>query len=173
MEESEQKLTIPQLVIQVAELPDAGIDVEGTIPFADLELDGDGRFDLEGVGIRYRLHVAQVKPDVYVTGTLEADIQAMCDRCTEWAPLHLSEPEVFHCYEDVNDEPVDITEDIREDVVLMFPDSFHCSESCKGICPICGQNLNEGECGCDRTSTWDEEESPWAALPNLEDSPKK
>ena len=23
-----------------------------------------------------------------------------------------------------------------------------CSESCKGLCPICGANLNRGQCGC-------------------------
>ena len=24
-----------------------------------------------------------------------------------------------------------------------------CSEDCKGLCPKCGRDLNEGECGCD------------------------
>ena len=167
MEESDTKLTLPQLVIQTAELPDTGIELEGNIPFDEFELDGDGRFDLSGSGLHYHLHVALVKQELFVTGTLEADIQASCDRCTEWAPLHISDTDIFHCYENVNNEPVDITEDIREDLVLMFPDTFHCSESCKGICPVCGQNLNEAECGCDRTSTWDEEESPWASLPDL------
>ena len=26
-----------------------------------------------------------------------------------------------------------------------------CREDCKGLCPICGKDLNDGDCGCDRT----------------------
>ena len=26
-----------------------------------------------------------------------------------------------------------------------------CSEDCKGICNVCGQNLNEGTCDCEDT----------------------
>ena len=30
---------------------------------------------------------------------------------------------------------------------------YICSEECKGLCPICGQNLNDGECSCDKEQT--------------------
>ena len=26
-----------------------------------------------------------------------------------------------------------------------------CREDCKGLCPVCGKDLNDGDCGCDRT----------------------
>ncbi|MBO4749763.1 MAG: DUF177 domain-containing protein, partial [Lachnospiraceae bacterium] len=31
-----------------------------------------------------------------------------------------------------------------------WPAKILCKEDCKGLCPVCGKNLNEGECGCDR-----------------------
>lgn len=39
-----------------------------------------------------------------------------------------------------------------------------CSDDCKGLCPTCGQNLNEGSCACD-TKVIDPR---WAALAQLE-----
>jgi len=168
MEESEHSISIPQLVVQVIDLPDEGIDLEGSLPFSAFGLEDDELFSLEGDGVRYRLHVALAKQDVYVTGSLEADVRALCGRCAEWAPLHLAEPKVFHAYTGVGIEPVDLSEDIREDVVLMFPGSFLCKEDCRGICPRCGKNLNEGDCGCAAVpSGWEDEESPWASLPEI------
>ena len=40
---------------------------------------------------------------------------------------------------------------IYEEILLGFPTKVLCDEDCKGLCKICGHNLNEGECGCDRT----------------------
>lgn len=38
---------------------------------------------------------------------------------------------------------------INDEILLNWPAKVLCRESCKGICPICGKNLNDGECGCD------------------------
>lgn len=45
---------------------------------------------------------------------------------------------------------IDLEEIYMEPVYLAIPMKPLCSESCKGICPICGRDLNEGECGCDK-----------------------
>ena len=34
------------------------------------------------------------------------------------------------------------------DISLELPTKVLCSEDCKGLCPVCGKNLNEGSCGC-------------------------
>lgn len=41
----------------------------------------------------------------------------------------------------------------RADILLELPSKFLCREDCRGLCPMCGKNLNEGLCGChsDRT----------------------
>ena len=38
---------------------------------------------------------------------------------------------------------------IYSDIVLNWPMKILCREDCKGICRICGKDLNTGECGCD------------------------
>jgi uncharacterized protein len=52
---------------------------------------------------------------------------------------------------------------LREQVLLALPMQRVCSESCKGICPVCGKNRNETACDCKR-----EVDDRWGALRNLE-----
>ena len=37
---------------------------------------------------------------------------------------------------------------LRDDILLELPSKFLCKDSCKGLCPKCGKNLNMGRCGC-------------------------
>ena len=37
---------------------------------------------------------------------------------------------------------------LRDDILLELPSKFLCKDSCKGLCPKCGKNLNEGRCDC-------------------------
>jgi len=37
---------------------------------------------------------------------------------------------------------------IAEELMMAFPMRELCDEDCKGLCPKCGKNLNEGDCGC-------------------------
>ncbi len=46
---------------------------------------------------------------------------------------------------------LDVDRLIYEEILLGFPTKVLCDEDCKGLCKVCGHNLNEGECGCDRT----------------------
>ena len=43
-------------------------------------------------------------------------------------------------------EPLD--ELVEADLILSLPFKNLCREDCRGLCPICGKNLNEGLCGC-------------------------
>jgi uncharacterized protein len=43
---------------------------------------------------------------------------------------------------------IDMTEDVRQTIVLSIPPKLLCSESCKGLCPNCGVNLNSDTCSC-------------------------
>lgn len=45
---------------------------------------------------------------------------------------------------------IDLDPILREQVVLAMPGYPVCKESCKGLCTVCGGNLNERECGCER-----------------------
>jgi uncharacterized protein len=37
---------------------------------------------------------------------------------------------------------------ILSEMVLSLPLRYECKDGCKGLCPDCGKNLNEGDCGC-------------------------
>ncbi len=47
---------------------------------------------------------------------------------------------------------LDLREEARETLLLELPMSPRCREDCKGLCPTCGADLNEGPCGCSRES---------------------
>ena len=45
---------------------------------------------------------------------------------------------------------IDLDPILREQVLLALPGYPVCQDGCKGLCTVCGTNLNERECGCDR-----------------------
>ena len=45
---------------------------------------------------------------------------------------------------------IDLDPIVREQVLLALPQYPVCTDACKGLCPVCGANLNDRECGCDR-----------------------
>jgi uncharacterized protein len=60
-------------------------------------------------------------------------------------------------------EEVDLAPLLREQVILAVPFAPLCREDCKGLCPVCGIDLNTGNCTCDRTPI----DPRWASLKNL------
>lgn len=60
-------------------------------------------------------------------------------------------------------EQLDLSPLARDAVLLELPQAPLCAEACKGLCPTCGANLNEGDCRCETQST----DPRWAALDAL------
>jgi uncharacterized protein len=58
---------------------------------------------------------------------------------------------------------LDLTEAVRQYGLASAPMQPLCRPDCAGLCPSCGQNLNESTCACAR----DEYDSRWSALANL------
>ncbi|MBP5674668.1 MAG: DUF177 domain-containing protein [Victivallales bacterium] len=163
------------LQCHVMDLPFGGVNLEGTAPISTLDIDDEGgRFEFPN-DLSYHLHLSQLGEDLLVTGHLSVTIRAECDRCTEFFDLTLETDDVCHRYEKVAGTVVDLTDDVREDILLVFPQSCLCSEDCRGLCPVCGANLNDGDCGCeipeDDESEADETAgdgpNPWDALDKL------
>jgi uncharacterized protein len=48
---------------------------------------------------------------------------------------------------------LDVTEVVRQHLVMALPLAPRCRETCRGLCPRCGTNLNTGACSCDRQET--------------------
>lgn len=64
---------------------------------------------------------------------------------------------------DYSAKTIDLSRRIAELVNLNIPMKPLCSEACKGLCPDCGRNLNEGACGCGTRQT----DPRWHTLKSL------
>ncbi len=92
----------------------------------------------------------------------------ICDRCgeaykdlLEFEFEEVLKKEAFdNTQEDTNPDVVyftgnlvDLDEIVYKNIFMSLPSKKLCRKDCKGLCPKCGQNLNEGDCNCDtRTS---------------------
>ncbi len=47
----------------------------------------------------------------------------------------------------IRESRVDLDTPLLEDLVMNFDFVYLCREDCKGLCPKCGQDLNDGDCG--------------------------
>ncbi|MDR2657461.1 MAG: DUF177 domain-containing protein [Oscillospiraceae bacterium] len=95
---------------------------------------------------------------VFVRGRACAEVLSKCARCladvtqTIETPVH----EVYGTDADPDDPErrrlegyeVDLTDAVYSALALSLPIRFLCREDCKGLCPVCGFDLNEGDCGC-------------------------
>jgi uncharacterized protein len=88
---------------------------------------------------------------VIVTGSMSSIYRGECGRCLDAVEGKWDKEFTFAVETDRTTEFIDITEPLREEVLLYLPEKIVCSDECKGLCPVCGENLNKKECGCDRS----------------------
>jgi len=87
--------------------------------------------------------------------TIELDIRGTmlmsCSRCLQEFEAPLRKKARLNYRVERSDTVLDISQDIREEVMLEYPIKALCSNACRGLCPRCGKNLNEGGCSCGST----------------------
>ena len=125
--------------------------------------------------------VEAVSTGALLTVEVEADATGECVRCLDPITLEIftTVQELFHfeapadLAEDddlpllVIDDQIDILAPIVDAICLDLPLAPHCSESCLGLCPECGERLIDG------AHSHDVVDPRWSALGNLLDFPKK
>ena len=86
-----------------------------------------------------------------LSGCLKAAARLICSRCLADVQLDLSfdfEEEFDEQEYPGEDAELDM-EDIASQIwVSSIPMQVLCDDDCKGLCPTCGKNLNEGDCDC-------------------------
>ena len=149
------------MIVDVARLPDEGSRFEGEEPAAVLELDGDTV--REDSALHYTLTAYLTGNELLVRGWVSAKVKFRCVRCTRYFGLDVEEQNFLSArqLEDLS-ECVDLTPELREAILLAFPNYPVCREECRGMCPQCGTDLNKKECDCRPP-----EDSRWAALDEL------
>ena len=157
--------------ISVAALEHQELDLEGGEPAALLELENDPVLHA-GQPVRYKLHAKKVSGGVLVSGSVGTVVSGLCGRCLAPVEEAVAAEDFTLFYEHPDAEELDITEDVRAELLLNLPVNLLCSPDCAGLCPICGANRNTAECGCVPAERRDdappdEDDSPWSALDQL------
>jgi uncharacterized protein len=121
--------------------------------------------------------------EIRIKGSLKVAVEAPCDRCLETASVPVERDFDLRYFpaeqlsvggEDAVDEEasdvayyeggrLELNDILREVVLLALPMRFVCSETCKGICPICGQSRNLQDCRCETRSV----DERWSKLKAL------
>lgn len=126
------------------------------LDITDTDLKVTATIQLEGV-VENAGDVILLKADV------KTEIERTCGRCLKvfTEPLAAQVVEKFYPAgaENIENDAfiyesdlLDITEPVRESLLLAVPLQSLCREDCRGLCPVCGADRNEGDCGCDATT---------------------
>jgi uncharacterized protein len=117
------------------------------------------------------LHLESTSDALVVTGAVNVPWHDTCRRCLETA-TGVTRSEVHEVYQAVVTDPdayqlpadvLDLRPMVRELVVLDAPLAPLCSQTCAGLCPVCGTNRNVQRCEC----TAEVSDMRWAALDEL------
>ncbi len=96
--------------------------------------------------------------DYIVKGDISISYKTQCDRCTKELGNSL-EIDFYEEYAKLEDEShpdrylfeqneIDLELMVTDNIALMMPMKHLCDIDCKGLCPVCGGNLNDKDCGC-------------------------
>ena len=158
----------PVISIETSQLGEDGFRVDGEASGDLLDLATDPVARAAGP-IRYDLTVEPAGKDLLVRGRVEAPLRLRCCRCAQFFSTMATVSSFLHAYDwDEHPEHLDVSADVREDLLLEIPGFPLCDTRCKGLCPQCGQDLNSGTCGCPPPG---EAPSPWSVLDGLKEIP--
>jgi uncharacterized protein len=115
--------------------------------------------EIEGESFEGTITLTKLDETILAEVKLEAKVILICDRCLTNFEKVLSiifDREYNINRREQNDEElfvdkygdIDLSEPVREEIILAIPMKNLCKDKCQGICQKCGQNLNEDECKC-------------------------
>ncbi len=119
----------------------------------------DGLFEAPNhlVKAEVELSFSVASNEILVRGRVKALREVQCARCLTMTRQDFEE-EFLETYSH-KQEIIDIMYVVRQTLALSEEIRFLCKPDCKGLCPLCGQNLNEAPCHCEPENL-----SPFAAL---------
>jgi len=116
-------------------------------------------------GLTFRGQITPAGDDYLLRGELSGDLETSCARCLEPALVHVDVPITVTFVpagtEDVEPESeeegdpdvvtfkggeLDLSDELRDELVLAIPFNPLCDEACRGLCPLCGGNRNIVPC---------------------------
>lgn len=125
---------------------------------------GEREFSLPS-GIDYDLMLTNAGEGILAAGILTTHVVGTCDRCLSPAEFDVSgEVDEYYLFEEPEDtgdddddeldfslvsadNTIDLSGALLSTLVMETPFVVLCRTDCKGLCPVCGANLNEEDCG--------------------------
>jgi uncharacterized protein len=124
--------------------------------------DLEARPGLGGLSLRGRF--TRSGEDYLLQGHIAGVLETICARCLEPARVTVDAPiAVTFVPADEDDEEldedddvigfagreIDVSDEVRDEILLALPLKPLCDESCRGLCPVCGGNRNTVRCECE------------------------
>lgn len=134
------------LRIAVKDILSAGIELSGTISQADLNIRPEEIKSLVPLAVSAK--VKRTATAIQALAQTRGKFEYTCGRCLQACEKDFEEVFDFHYPIDPEVSYIDVGEDVREEVILGFPDKVLCQEECKGLCVTCGVDLNKEKCKC-------------------------
>jgi len=169
------------MIIDLITLRDSPHEFECLLEAQEIDLESEDAELKNAVKVKGKLtkHIAQTD----VEGTIGAQLEIDCTRCLQKIDKDLEfafeaafvTPENFTEAKEaelstkdldvsvIEGNEIDLTELVREQILLNLPEQVFCREDCKGLCEKCGANRNLIDCNCKEK----EIDPRWAALKNL------
>lgn len=163
------------VTFNVAAIPEGHSRFETEVSVQDVDLSDSEEFT-RSIHIVYDCN--KIGDEVFITTLLSTAVDLTCDVCLDQFQLHLKEKveivlttdselverdeEDIYLITDASTN-VDITDSIRQTLVLAIPFKKKCKETCKGLCETCGANLNYEQCSCSQTKI----DPRWQGLKNI------
>lgn len=147
------------------------IDIDKDVPLSDALIDGI-HFSSAA---NFKGYIENLSGYMRLRASIFAEYKAECARCLKSLDRNITfdlektvtaagtleneeADEVVLDYIIVEDGMLDLTDVVEQELMLGFPLRDLCSNDCLGLCPKCGKNLNDGDCGCkneDHDPRWD------------------
>ena len=126
-----------------------------------------GSFPLKEKSELHLLIEYEKERKLQISGKAEVTAVIPCDRCLKDVEVRIPldfkkkisvDPEETEDSDELDETnyidgcSLDVEQLVRNELLVGWPTKVLCSGDCKGICSVCGQNLNEGTCDCEDTS---------------------
>lgn len=129
--------------VSVREIPEEGMALSESVDPAQMDL---GTLDRSFTApVQVTAHFQKQHDTVLVRVMVAGPIEELCGRCLERSGKAYTE-EFLLDYSAKDQQELDVTDDVRQEILLSYPVKFLCREDCQGLCPQCGTNLNERRC---------------------------
>ena len=169
------------MIIELFSVKDSPHKLEFSLEPAEIELEQESVKLIETIKTTGELTKGIAQIDI--EGVIRTKAEIECTRCLQpiekdfeipfnasfIAPEDLTkekEAELNEADLDVSvyeDDKIDLTELVREQIILNLPEQIFCREDCKGLCAKCGENRNLIDCKCEEK----EIDPRWSALKNF------